>query len=116
MRYISLIVALGVAACSGSSQSNPAHPENLTGRWVRLREDKTWGDTMEFRPDGSMRGSAGYPIPPTLTWEVKRDSSGAQQYCAMQGTIGFCRIYRLSGDTLQMFGGPRGNTTFRRVR
>ena len=116
MRYTAFVIALAVIACSGSAQSNPAHPETFVGRWVRLREDKTWGDTMEFMPDGSMRGSTGYPIPPTLQWEVKRDASGTPQYCAMQANIGFCRNYRFSGDTLEMFGGPRGNTIFRRVR
>jgi hypothetical protein len=83
---------------------------------VRLREDRTWGDTMEFAADGRLHGSVGYPVPPSLTWEVKRDSSGTAEYCAMQGSEGFCRPYRFSGDTLEMIGGSRGNTLFRRVR
>lgn len=111
-----LVATLAITACTGSDDANTPHPSSLLGRWVRLREDQSWGDTMEFRPDGSMRGSVGYPIPPTLRWEIKRDPQGKAQYCAMQGEIGFCRDYRLSGDTLEMFGGPRGNTIFRRVK
>lgn len=110
-------VAGTMAACADSSgQDASPHPANLTGRWVRLKEDQSWGDTMEFAPDGKLHGSVGYPVPPSLTWEVKRDSSGTAQYCAMQGSEGFCRTYRLSGDTLEMIGGARGNTLFRRVR
>jgi hypothetical protein len=109
-------VLTGIIACTTSADANSPHPTNLLGRWVRLRENQSWGDTMEFRPDGSMRGSAGYVIPPTLHWEIKRDARGTAQYCATQADIGFCRNYRLSGDTLEMFGGPRGNTIFRRVR
>jgi hypothetical protein len=110
-------VALAVVAgCSDSIRTDSAHPTAFVGHWVRLREDGTWGDTMEFRPDGSTRGSAGYPVPPSLRWEIKRDAKGVAQYCAAESVSGFCRNYRLSGDTLEMFGGPRGNTTFRRVR
>ena len=110
------LVAAAIAACADSSAvGGGPHPREFTGRWVRLREDRTWGDTMEFAADGSLHGSAGYPIPPSLRWEVKRDSSGAAQYCANQGTEGFCRTYRFSGDTLEMVGGPQGNTLFRRV-
>ena len=71
---------------------------------------------MTFAPDGRLHGSVGYPVPPSLTWEVKRDSTGTAQYCAMQGSEGFCRSYRIAGDTLEMIGGARGSTLFRRVR
>jgi hypothetical protein len=107
---------LVIAGCADSAQGDAAHPANLTGRWLRLREDGTWGDTMQFKPDGSLAGSTGYPIPPTLRWEVKRDAKGTAQYCAAQGNDGFCRDYRISGDTLVMIGGSHGSTTFRRVR
>ena len=109
-----LLVA-GAAACADAS-GDSAHPAELVGRWVRLRPDRTWGDTMEFRPDGTLLGSAGYPVPPTLHWQVKKNADGVRQYCAAQGENGFCRDYHVSGDTLEMVGGPQGNTTFRRVR
>jgi len=110
------LLVTAVAACTDSAQREPAHPDNLTGRWLRLRPDGSWGDTMTFSPDGTLLGSQGYPVPPSLRWEVKRDVNGVPQYCAAQGPDGFCRNFRLAGDTLEMLGGPQGNTTFRRVR
>ena len=120
MRLRSASFALGtlvlLAACSDSAQRDPAHPDYLAGRWVRLRPDNSWGDTMTFSPDGTLLGSQGYPVPPSLRWEVKKDANGTPQYCAAQGPNGFCRDFSISGDTLRMIGGPQGNTTFRRVR
>jgi hypothetical protein len=116
MRVVLTVLSVLLIACSDTAQGSAAHPANLVGRWVRWREDQTWGDTMEFRPDGTLRGSTGYPIPPTLTWEVKRAANGDMQYCASQANTGFCRNYHFSGDTLFMVGGPRGDTKFRRVR
>lgn len=110
------LVAVLLTGCADAVEGSAAHPANLVGRWVRWREDQTWGDTMEFRPNGSIGGSAGYPVPPNLRWEVKRAANGDMQYCALQIDAGFCRNYRLTGDTLFMFGGPRGDTKFRRVR
>ena len=72
---------------------------------------------MEFRADGSLAGSTGYNVPKILTWRIERDTNGgASQYCASFGkSPGFCRAYRLNGDTLELLGGPRGTTVFRRV-
>ena len=116
----SIACALGItllcAACADSAQRDPAHPDYLTGRWLRLRPDNSWGDTMTFSADGTLRGSQGYPVPPSLRWDVKLDANGKPQYCAAQGPNGFCRDFTMSGDTLRLFGGPQGNTTFRRVR
>jgi len=105
-----------LAGCADSAPRDPAHPDYLSGRWLRLRPDNSWGDTMTFSPDGTLLGSTGYPVPPSLRWEVKPDASGALQYCAAQGPNGFCRRFTMSGDTLHMVGGPQGSTTFRRVR
>lgn len=107
---------LAITACS--MNRDPAHPRNLTGHWVRLREDRTWGDTMEFRADGSLAGSAGYDVPKILTWRIERDpNGGASHYCTSFGKVpGFCRAYRLNGDTLELLGGTQGTTFFRRVR
>lgn len=117
MKRISALVAMLVAlGCFGAAHDKSPHPGNLVGRWVRLREDQTWGDTMQFVADGSLRGSSGYATPPNLTWEVRHYATGKSQYCALQTNVGFCRDFRLAGDTLYMFGGPQGNTTFRRVR
>lgn len=113
---ISLVAVIAVAGCADAAQRDPAHPDFLAGRWLRLAPDGSWGDTMTFSPDGSLLGSQGYPVPPSLRWEVKPDANGVPQYCAAQGPNGFCRSFRISGDTLRMFGGPQGTTTFRRVR
>ena len=111
-----LLATIIAGGCADAAQRDPAHPDYLTGRWLRLRPDNSWGDTMTFRPDGTLLGSAGYPVPPSLRWEVKRDANGVLQYCAAQGPNGFCRAFHITGDTLQMIGGPQGNTTFLRVR
>ena len=120
MTFRSIALALGIAtafaACADSARHDPSHPDYLTGRWLRLRPDNSWGDTMTFSPDGALIGSEGYPVPPSLRWEVKKDAHGTLQYCAAQGPNGFCRDFSISGDTLRMLGGPQGNTTFRRVR
>ena len=111
---LGLLVAL--TACGGSSgHASTSQPVELTGRWVRLRPDSTWGDTMDFRADGSLAGSAGYGVPPNLRWEIKHDSAGKAQYCATDGSNGFCRPYRLTSDRLELIGGPGGRTIFRRV-
>jgi hypothetical protein len=114
-RLSAALLLAGAVACTDAA-GDSAHPPELVGRWVRLRPDRSWGDTMEFRPDGSLLGSAGYPVPPTLRWQVKPNAEGVKQYCAAQGENGFCRDYHITGDTLEMLGGPQGNTTFRRVR
>jgi hypothetical protein len=110
------LAVCGLAACGDSLRPRDPHPADLAGRWVRLREDGTWGDTMEFRRDGSMGGSAGYPVPAGLHWEVQYDSTGAAQFCAAVSNGGFCRPYRLAKGRLELIGGPRGSTVFRRVR
>jgi hypothetical protein len=112
-----VVAAATVAACGiGSRRADPAHPSELTGRWVRLRPDSTWGDTMEFRSDGTMGGSVGYPVPPGLRWVVKPNEPGGPQFCASVGSDGFCRPYHLRNDELEMIGGPQVRTLFRRVR
>lgn len=114
-RFASLLV-IAVAACS--VHRDPAHPRDLTGRWVRLREDGTWGDTMDFRSDGSLAGSAGYRVPKVLSWRVQPAAAGAPpQYCASFANVpAFCRAFRLRGDTLELLDGSHGPTFFRRVR
>lgn len=117
IRVVTSLALLALVTIVGCQSNSGPHPSKLTGRWVRLKRDSTWGDTMEFRSDGSMRGSMGYPVPPNLKWEVKRDEKAPPQFCAtVTGEGGFCRPYTLSGDRLEMIGGPDGKTVFRRVR
>lgn len=72
---------------------------------------------MEFRADGSLAGSEGYPVPKVLTWRIERSPNGGPvQYCTrLANESGFCRPYRLNGDTLELIGGMHGSTFFRRV-
>ncbi len=116
IRLAILTAMLAATACADSGRETSPHPANLTGRWVRLKQDHTWGDTMEFMPDGAIHGSATYPVPSNLRWEIRYDSVAGPQYCALQIDAGFCRPYHLQGDTLRMIGGPQGDTQFRRVR
>ena len=116
MTFGALAVAVGTAACGDRQEEDSGpHPAALAGRWVRLREGGTWGDTMEFRPDGTVRGSAGYAVPTGLKWEVTRDSATGPRFCVAVSGSGFCRPYRLADGELEMIGGPNGNTRFRRV-
>jgi hypothetical protein len=95
--------------------SGASHPSSFVGRWVRWRDDRTWGDTLDFRADGSVSGSNGLGLPPTARWWVR--DNDVPQYCAGdEQSGGYCRTYRMKGDTLLLDGGPGGNTLFRRVR
>jgi hypothetical protein len=115
--WVQLALAIGIAACGRISHRSPVtHPAELTGRWVRLRKDGTWGDTMVFRADGSVRGSAGYVVPAGLRWRVNPDTTGGRVFCAEVYGTGFCRPYRLRAGTLELVGGPQGTTVFRRAR
>ena len=67
---VALLVAAGSTACADAAQRDAPHPEYLTGRWIRLRPDNSWGDTMTFSPDGTLLGSQGYPVPPSLRWDT----------------------------------------------
>jgi hypothetical protein len=77
------------------------HPAELTGKWVRLRADGTWGDTLEYLADGRILGSAGRPVPATARWDVVRSRVAGEGLCTSDGPKkGRCQIYRLEGDTL----------------
>ena len=116
---ISLVwaVVAGAAACEKASgrPETYSHPADLVGRWVRLREDSTWGDTLEYLADGRVHGSTGHAVPSSARWGVKGEGRLAQ-FCAGDSTAAYCQTYQLAGDQLQLAGGPFGPTYFRRVR
>jgi len=90
------------------------HPTMLAGRWVRLREDKTWGDTLGYQADGRVVGSAGHAVPESARWGVR--AGPPEQTCfgdAREG--GMCRTFELRGDTLLVDNGPSAPTVYRRV-
>lgn len=113
-----LVVAIALAACGDAGGRAPdPRPEALVGRWVRLRADSTWGDTMTFRADGALLGSTGYVVPTGLRWRVNPDTLGGPHFCARASAdYGFCRPYELrDGSLVLLGGGPNGPTHFRRV-
>lgn len=117
MRLPPALAVLALAACAADPvpHDDGPNPAGFVGRWVRFRPDGQWGDTMRFHADGAISGSAGYPVPANLRWEVRRDSVAGAQFCAGVSGDGFCRGYRLAPDSLLLLGGPNGDTRFRRV-
>ena len=91
------------------------HPAALVGRWVRLRNDGSWGDTLVYRPDGQVLGSTGHPVPPSARWGTRAGPLNSQEFCAGDAANAYCQTYRFAGDTLWVGGGPLGPTAFRRV-
>ena len=122
---IALAATVFVGACSVNVErggpdtgvaagQHDTHPPALIGRWVRLRDDRTWGDTLAFQGDGSVGGSRGHNVPPGSTWSVREGD--VSQFCARDPREGgYCRTFQLSGDTLFLDNGPNPRTVFRRV-
>lgn len=82
---------------------------------MRLREDGTWGDTLEYLADGRVLGSTGHPVPASARWGVRDGPAGGRQFCAADGKEGGCTTFRVEGATMVSDGGPYGPTYFRRV-
>ena len=129
VRHIGIPIALAatalVSACTArverggpdtglAAGQRDTYPPEFVGQWVRLREDRTWGDTLDFRADGSMGGSQGHAVPPGSTWSIRQGD--VSQFCARDPREGgYCRTFQLNGDTLRLDGGPNPQTVFRRV-
>jgi hypothetical protein len=113
------LVLLGlVAACSGTSPAKApmTQPANLVGRWVRLREDSTWGDTLQYLADGRVLGSTGHPVPETARWGVREGPAGSQEFCAADSKEGYCQTFRFEDSIMVVGGGPSGPSYFRRAQ
>jgi hypothetical protein len=66
---------IALIGCGGGRDPRTApltHPSELAGRWVRQLTDSTWGDTLFFLPDGSVKGSVKNPVPPSARWRESR--------------------------------------------
>ena len=117
---ILLVPIASVLACrttKGDSnlEGEMTRPTELVGRWVRMREDRTWGDTLEYLADGHVAGSQGHAGPPSARWGVK--AGPPRQACFWDASEGgMCRTFELRGDTLSLDSGPSAPTIFRRVR
>jgi hypothetical protein len=105
---------LAVAACI-RVDAEVLHPAELSGRWIRLRPDGSWGDTLEFLADGRVHGSVGNPVPESARWSVVRSRVTGEAFCAVDARDRGCRQFRVEGDTM-VLGGLTDATYFRRVR
>jgi hypothetical protein len=113
----------GATACSAShEEARPVseasaweHPAELVGRWVRLRADSSWGDTLEYLPNGQVRGSAGHAVPPGARWGTRAGPLKSREFCAGDEQNAYCQTYRLAGSIMILGGGPPGPTYFRRA-
>ena len=103
-----------VSAADSTVGGSNQRPMELSARWVRLRADGTWGDTLDYRADGHVIGSQGHPVPTSARWGVR--VGPPRQICFGDATEGgMCRTYELRGDTLVLDSGPSAPTLYRRV-
>ena len=93
-----------------------ARPPELTGAWVRLRADGTWGDTLQYLADGRVLGSTGHPVPATAQWSVIRSKVAGEAFCGWNAKDRDCQPYRLEGDTLVVGYIQQSPTYLRRAR
>lgn len=108
-------IAFVLVACVGNGTAAPeSHPRELIGRWSREAAGRATGDTLDLRPDGSVRGAAGQPVPADARWVVKGESA-APLFCASGPDGSSCQSYQIRGTILTLSGGPTGNTVFARV-
>jgi hypothetical protein len=111
---IALGMLLAGVGCILFDRGQISHPAELTGKWARLRADNSWGDTLEYLADGSVRGSSTNPVPDSTTWGVVRVRS-IEGFCTTKTKKISCQQFRLEGDTL-VFGDIANPTFFRRAR
>lgn len=90
------------------------HPPALTGRWVQLRADGSWGDTFEYLADGRVRIAAAPVIDTALDWSVLRYRK-SDALCRRDHATSSCQPFRLEGDTL-VVGDVGRPTYYRRAR
>lgn len=100
MRARSIGVAFALLFATGCALSDASinRPTGLVGRWVQLRDDGSWGDTVAYLADGRLRGSRGVAIPDSADWSVVT-FRGSDGLCAEPVTR-TCEPFRLVGDTL----------------
>jgi len=113
------VVLVALLAAPGCAAERPpaaplSHPSELLGRWVRLRADSTWGDTLDFTKDGRILGSVGHTMPEDSHWGVRPGSLGSHLLCAQVEKEAYCQTYRFEGAVMVLGGGPSGPTYFRR--
>jgi len=115
---MALLTAVAIpAACSkaASTRAPMTQPAELVGRWVRLRADSTWGDTLHYLADGRILGSVGHPVPASARWGVRPGPGGSPDFCTADEKEGYCQTFRFEGHVMVLGGGPSGPSYFRRA-
>lgn len=110
---MALLTGLLASACR-RPDATVSQPAELSGRWARFLPDQTWGDTIEFRTDGSVVEVAHAAGPDSLRWSVVRSRAGDEALCLGVPPKPTCRPYRFEGDTL-IIGRLPAQTYYRRA-
>ena len=77
-RAVVAVSSLLLGACAQPpARTSLEHPKELVGRWVRAREDSTWGDTLTYVGDGSVLGSTGHAVPAGAWWVYEERAPGS---------------------------------------
>jgi hypothetical protein len=66
-----LLITLSACSAAQSDLTTNSHPPEFVGRWVLQGRDRTWADTLEFRPDGAVVG-VGKSFPANSSWLHRR--------------------------------------------
>jgi hypothetical protein len=103
------------APATKTAKAPMTQPSELVGRWVRLREDSTWGDTLQYLSDGRVLGSSGHSVPSSARWGVRAGLAGTKEFCAADEKEGYCQTFHLEDSVMVVDGGPSGSTYFRRA-
>lgn len=95
-------------------------PAELTGKWVKLRTDGTWGDTVEYLADGRVVAGLGTVLRRGARWSVVRSRSAGQALCTSDSasttrSVSCPQLLRIEGDTI-LVGVSTSPSYFRRVR
>jgi hypothetical protein len=109
------IVLVGVSlACR--VEPPRSNPSEFVGRWERQIDPETWGDTLDFRADGTVRGVESNPVPASARWYVSQNTSGGRTFCVGDDKVSSCKSFEMSNGILTVSGGPNQPSVFRRIR
>lgn len=97
-----LIAMCSLAGCI-RDEATLVQPAELSGRWVRLQQDGTWGDTLTYLADGQMVGSTSHAVAAGARWSVLRSRRAGEAFCTMDSTVRTCQPFRIEGDTLVLW-------------
>jgi hypothetical protein len=108
-----LVATIGCGDPSG--RVIQSHPKEFVGRWARRLDKGVWGDTLELRDDGTVRGSATNRVPASARWSMQTNSLGMKALCMSDSAVRSCQPFRFYDSLLILNSGPQGETYFRRT-